>query len=138
MNLFKLIAYADDSTLATSLCLRVNNSQHRLCFKNITDVILNSELERLSKWLLANELKLNVGKTKYMIFHNRQFNLNNIDIPKLRIDGIEIERLKEFSFLGIVINEYANWSSHINHISKKISRTLGVMTRLKKLFLYRA
>ena len=65
-----------------------------------------------------------------MIFHNRQFNIEN-SIPNLKICNTPIERVKEFSFLGIIINENINWKSHVRHISKKISQTIGIMNRIK-------
>ena len=43
-----------------------------------------------------------------------------------------IERVTEFNFLGLTINEFMNWNSHASKISNKISRTLGVMNRLKR------
>ena len=35
-------------------------------------------------------------------------------------------------FLGLAINEFMNWNSHASKIPNKISRTLGVMNRLKR------
>ena len=54
-----------------------------------------------------------------------------INFPNLKINNIPIEQVKEFSFLGIVINEHVNWNSHITHISKKISKSIGIMNRIK-------
>ena len=34
--------------------------------------ILNSELEKVSKWLMANKLTVNIKKTNYVIFKVRQ------------------------------------------------------------------
>ena len=39
---------------------------------------LSQELQKVYKWLLANKLKLNVAKTKYMIFSKRNKNINPI------------------------------------------------------------
>ena len=54
------------------------------------------------------------------------------DIPKLIINDSVIERVREFNFLGLTINESLNWSSHCSKIANRISRTLGVMNRLKR------
>ena len=43
-----------------------------------------------------------------------------------------IERVTEFNFLGLTVNEYMNWNSYTQKISNKISCTLGVMNRLKR------
>ena len=42
-----------------------------------------------------------------------------------------MEKVFDFCFLGLTINENLNWKSHLNKVSNKISRTLGVMNRLK-------
>ena len=78
-----------------------------------------------------NKLSINVTKTKYMVFHYRQSKLRDGDIPKLKINESEIERVQEFNFLGLTINEHMTWCSHIRKISNKISRVVGIMNRLK-------
>ena len=132
-KLFKLVCYADDSNLVLSLCLHQNQSSrgHLFCIKRNYESLINNELDKVVTWLEANKLSLNVSKTKFMIFHNRQFNITN-HIPILKIRNEPIVRVNEFPFLGIIINENVNWKSHINYISKKISKTLGVMNRIKK------
>ena len=70
-------------------------------------------------------------KNKMMIFHYRQKNITHL-IPKLKINGIPIEHVKEFNFLGIILDECMTWEAHINKISCKIARTVGAMKRLKR------
>ena len=62
----------------------------------------------------------------------RQWVLTENDIPCLMIDNTLIERVTEFNFLGITVNECMNWNSHVQKIANKISRALGVMSRLKR------
>ena len=66
-----------------------------------------------------------------MIFHHRQRNIDNL-IPTLKINNYEIERVKDFNFLGITIDEHMDWNMHIQKISNKISRNLGCLNRLKR------
>ena len=47
-----------------------------------------------------------------MIFHNYQKVMTDSDIPQLEINKTPIERVAEFNFLGITINEFMNWGSH--------------------------
>ena len=65
-----------------------------------------------------------------MIFHHRQRDVTDICL-NLEIDGIPLERVFEFEFLGLTVNEHLTWHSHINKIANKISRSLGVMNKLK-------
>ena len=55
---FKMIMYADDTTLYFDLNPGTPN------FANI----INGELVKVSKWLSANRLSLNVNNTKVMFF----------------------------------------------------------------------
>ena len=69
---FKLIVFADDTTLTEPLCtfdLLTERNKHD---KQTLSNNINSELENIYKWLCANKLSLNVSKTKFMIFHYRQ------------------------------------------------------------------
>ena len=92
---------------------------------------INTELSKINEWLKINKLSLNVGKTKYMIFHNRQRNIDNYINLTLKLDGQSIQRTSSFNFLGIVVNEFLTWSDHISYISQKINPVVGLLNRLK-------
>ena len=94
--------------------------------------MVNLELSKISDWLAVNKLSLNAQKTKFMIFHNYQKVITANLIPELVICDTRIERVTSFNFLGLTINEYMTWSDHSAKIANKISRTLGVMNRLKR------
>ena len=55
-NIFSMLMYADDTTL---YC---NSDQH------VNEDDINVELAKLSEWLGANKLALNISKTKFMVF----------------------------------------------------------------------
>ena len=122
------IWYADDTKLISPLC-----SFSHCCHNdmNHASTMINLELTKISDRLAVNKLSLNAAKTKFMLFHNYQKIINE-DIPHLTINDTVIERVTEFNFLGLTINEFMNLNSHSSNISNKISRTLGVMNRLKR------
>ena len=117
---FEMILYADDTTLFAALDTGGSN------LDNIN--LLNGELDLVSTWLKVNKLSLNAAKTKGMLFHAVQ---RKVTYPELYIDAIKIEFVKTFKFLGLTLDENMNWNSHINIVSNKISRAIGVMARLK-------
>ena len=49
----------------------------------------------------------------------------------LKIDGVYIEIVDEFNFLGLTLDTNLNWSKHTEKISNKCSKTIGVLNRLK-------
>ena len=74
--------------------------------------LIDLEVSNISDWLAVNKLSLNVDKKKFIIFHNNQKVIPTHDIPCLVIDNTVVERVTEFNFLGLTINEFMNWSSH--------------------------
>jgi len=63
-----------------------------------------------------------------MLFHTPQKKVANINI---QLDGENIDFVEEFNYLGIIFDANLSWKPHINHITKKISRTIGIMVKLK-------
>ena len=122
------ILYADDTTLISPLCSFTHGGNS---ISEISNSI-NLELKKISDWFAVNKLSLNTEKTKFMIFHNHQKTITDKYIPSLKINGTSIERVTEFNFLGLTINEHLTWKSHADKVANKISRTLGVMNRLKR------
>ena len=64
-----------------------------------------------------------------MLFHHHNNKLpNNIS---LQINSTEIERVTNFIFLGVTINEHLSWKPHIDKICSKISKYIGILNKLK-------
>ena len=61
-----------------------------------------------------NRLCLNVAKSNFTLFHMPQK-----EIPQLSffINGMVIEHVKEFNFLGLILDNNLNWKSHLKAIS---------------------
>ncbi len=122
-KVFDFIIYADDTTLSGTLKIIIKHAPNI----NIQTTI-NNELQNINDWLKTNKLSLNVKKSKFMIFHTPQ---RKIDPIEIKIDGTVIERVAEFNFLGIILNENMTWNSHANKIANKISRSIGILNKLK-------
>ncbi len=122
-KLFKFVIYADDTNLNTSIELVAK--QHPSIDISTT---LNNELSNISNWLRCNKLSLNVDKSKYIIFHKPQKRVKSL---QLTMNNGVIERVSNFDFLGLTLNEHLNWKSHIDKIANKISRTIGILNRQK-------
>ena len=92
--------YADDTTLFSNLKYFGNNIQTKA-------YLINAELSNVIEWLNINKLSLN--KSKYMIFH-----VPNKDIQylTLKIDNVIIEKVDELRFLGLTVDTNLNWKRH--------------------------
>ena len=93
---------------------------------------MNEELDKINQWLLANELVLNVNKSKYILLHHRQKNIDDSQITNIVMNGTPILSVNKFNFLGFILDEHLTWKDHINKIANKISRTNGILCRIKK------
>ena len=109
--------------------------------------VLNSELIKVSDWLRANKLSLNIAKTKSIYFEKKGNKLNNISINNnnnnnindissnnnlnICIDNNQILPCSSVKFLGITIYRHLDWNDHINNILLKLNRNTGLISRLK-------
>ena len=115
-DMFNILMYADDTTLFCNFDTTCNSEK------------INSELEKIYRWLCSNKLSLNVGKTKFACFHTAQ---RIVAYPELKINNVIIDRVTEFNFLGLIISSNMKWKKHIDHIALKVSKIIGIMYRLK-------
>ena len=118
-NYFHPILYADDTTL----CATLNSN-----YETSDTERLNNDLTSITNWLKANKLSLNTAKTKAILFHTPQ---RRVQHPELYIDNVKVNFVDQFNFLGVILNENLKWNSHVDMVGKKISKTLGIMRKLK-------
>ena len=115
----KTIIYADDTTFIADLDNIPKNEQERK---------INSELQIINLWLKSNKLSLNCKKSKFIVFYKPP---RKTVIPELLIDNEKICCVDEFNFLGLTITKHLSWKTHIDKISNKISKIIGVLNKLK-------
>ena len=66
-----------------------------------------------------------------MLFHRPQKIIPNLTFD---FNGVHIEQVNEFNFLGLLIDCNLNWKAHIHMVSTKISRVIGLLRKLKYIF----
>ena len=114
-----MMMYADDTTIYCNID------------QNVSDKVINMELSKVSQWLAANKLSLNVTKTKFMVLHMHQ---KAVTYPDLYLNGNKIERVTQFNYVGLILQVNLSWNKHISHISLKVSKTIGILNRLKSIY----
>ena len=110
--------FADDTYLLNS-----NHSPKQLQKQ------LNLDLRFLCNWLKANKISLNASKTELLIFRhpNKRVNFEF----KIKIDGKKLIPSKYVKYLGVLIDSHLNWSYHINSLSSKLSRAIGMLAKIR-------
>ena len=84
------------------------------------------------EWSKVNQLCLNIIKSNYILFFAKNKTSANSKY-NIQVENITVEQVKQTKFLGVYIDDKLNWSVHINYISNKISKNIGVITRARKM-----
>ena len=68
-----------------------------------------------------------------MVFHTAQ---RKVKYPIVTLNNIDIEKVTQLNFLGVIISSNMKQNGHVTHISQKIhvSRIVGIMYRLKHIY----
>ena len=94
-------------------------------------ILVQNDLNNMHMCFGANKLSLNIAKTKYMVFHTSK---RNVIYPNLKVNNSNIERVTQFNFLGVILHSHMTCNKHINHISMKIARSIGILYRLRNVY----
>ena len=62
-----------------------------------------------------------------MIFSRNTLQQN----PRLTINNVNIQRVEEAKFLGVILNEKLSWSPHLKALKSKMARYVGIMYKIK-------
>ena len=89
---------------------------------------LQMDLNNLSTWLKLNKLKLNVKKTKCMLFSKEGLNPH----VNLLVDSQEISMVTSFKFLGVVLDDYLSFVPHFKELYDRLLKSTYVMKLLSK------
>ena len=120
-NEANLTMYADDHQMYTSGTdfSTVRNS-------------LEMEGQKAASWYKDNYLLANRDKFQALTINPRNVDTNS-QSRNIHIDGQVINNTDHIKLLSVYIDESINFSTHISQLSKKASRKVGVLMRLRNL-----
>ena len=90
---------------------------------------INIDLKLLCKWLKANKISLNASKTELIVFKDPK--KTSPHELKIKIDGKKLVPSASVKYLGIYIDNHINWHAHESVLSKKLSRALGMLSKIR-------
>ena len=90
------------------------------------EIDLNTDLKATSEWLKANRLSLKIKKSQLILFHSKSKEVDFTSFS-IKLEGSKLKLSKYVKYLGIFIDENLSRSTHINELSKKISRANGIL-----------
>ena len=97
------------------------------------ETAVNSDLENLRKWLIANRLTLNVAKTEFMLIGSTQMIISISDLQlNVIIENKPVKRVIECKTLGVTLDQHLSWKSNTENICNKITSGISALRRLKE------
>ena len=106
-----------------------------LVFFVLIRILINSfpslltNLTKISIWLKANKLSLNLSKTDFMFFHPRRKKINAV------LENTVIKQVTETKILGVLIDHHLSWKPHISLVSKTIWKSTGIIATEARFYL---
>jgi hypothetical protein len=125
---------------------------------NLPDLFnfVNNEIKKIARWFRANKMAVNVGKTKYIIFHTRGKIINqNLKLiyddnePDVHNENLiyELERIhnnhtnvnnRSYKLLGIHLDKLLSFDHHTRYLCSKLNKSLYCINRSKNFLTLKA
>ena len=126
------ILYADDTNIFV-----VGNTKEEAFEK------ANRVLENVHVYMKCNLLHINMEKCCYMHFQPRKlteshncsrtipFVGNKHMTRAIYINGQQLKEVSETKFLGVILDNKLDWTSHIHHLNKKLRSAAALLSRIR-------
>ena len=123
------------------ICLKCSNILEFHLFADDTNLFVNSpnilnletnlnlELDKVSQWLYANKLSLNIEKTSFVVFHSPQRRIAHK--LNLRISNTSVKSDNQVKYLGLIFDSNLNWKPYLHELNKSVSRGIGVLSEVR-------
>ena len=115
----EIALYADDTVLFTS------NPDFG---KATSD--LQEDINSLSDWCNNNGIMANTDKTKVMVFGNPTV-LKKVSQPKIMLNGVPLQVVSEYKYLGVTLDNYLTFNLHVNRIIGSVTAKLKQFQRMR-------
>ena len=77
----------------------------------------------------CNRLALSISKTNFILFHSSKLKPNQS--LRIKIDDTPIKQVDSTKYLGITFDSNLTWKSHINELCLKLSKTVGILSKVR-------
>lgn len=90
---------------------------------------INKYLVNINDWLCTNKLSLNIDKSNFIIFHTVQ--KKKLSPVRLTLNNCDLKEETKIRYLGILFDSNLSWKQHISHLSRKIKRNIGAISKVR-------
>ena len=92
---------------------------------------IQEDLECFEHWGLLNNLHLNVKNTKMLLVGPRSKLVRIHDARPLRVFDNDVEFVKQYNYLGVILGSEMNMHSFFNHVKKLIHGKLFIFRKMR-------
>ena len=90
---------------------------------------INYDMSRVTYWLRANRIYLNVAKTEIILFCSCKTKITKI--LNFWIGGQKIKSKTQTKYLGVILDEHLNFKKQIDTVKQKLARATGILAELR-------
>ena len=87
-------------------------------------------MKNIVQWYNANELKLSLNKSNFILFHGIRKNLRK-DICEIKIGKDSIPRTQYTKYIGLIIDETLTWEYQVNEICNSLLKYFGIFYNIR-------
>ena len=97
--------------------------------KNLADlnVKINTEIKAIENYMNANKLTLNIPKSNVIVINSNSKN-NNLTSDLI---ASKLSLVQNARYLGVLFDDCLSFKNHITLLEKKLSRAVGILTKIK-------
>ena len=92
---------------------------------------LQQDLLNVTDWLCDNKLSINATKCKSMLISSPHHPIRNLELS-VRINDCILECVSSYKYLGVYLDSTLTFNQHIESLTKKVSKRLGVIAVARK------
>ena len=91
---------------------------------------LQYSLDKLIKWCKKLKIRINPGKTNFIVFKNPSKKVSSLD---LFINGTRIEGANSIKFLGATLTAHLKWNQHCKSLVARANKRIYQLWRLSQI-----
>ena len=108
------------------VALFADDTKIHSCVSNYTDCEnVQSDLDALCKWSVTWHLSVDASKCKVLSVSKSK----NQVILNYMLQGMTLERVREYVDLGVTVDCDLNWNAHVKKVVSKSNKVLGMIKR---------
>lgn len=127
-DIFDLETYGETQLFADDMAIKYSCSSTQELVSKI-----DHDLKLLQTWFANNGLTVNAAKSKLMTFTRHPMRLRQNNNLALTINGVPIEHVQQFNYLGVVLDEQMRWNQHADKVISEISPYVFVLYKTRYL-----